>query len=67
MISFHTEKDILEFNAEREINADVELYQYIAEELRDAVKVRDQMIRGLQDIIRKQTETLKLHGVEVDL
>lgn len=61
---FHSESDLLEFNAERELNASIELYQYIAEELRDAVKARDRMIAGLQEIIRKQTEKLQLHGIE---
>lgn len=65
MNTFHSESDLLEFNAERELNASVELYQYIAEELRDAVKARDRMIAGLQEIIKKQNEQLQLHGIEV--
>jgi hypothetical protein len=65
---YHSEGDMLAFNAEREIDeGDVELYKYIAEELRDAVKIRDKMISGLQEIIKKQNEQLQLHGIEVKL
>lgn len=67
MNTLHSEEDILEFNAEREANANVEIYKYISDELRDAVQARNKMICGLQEIIRKQTELLKLHGIEVNL
>jgi len=57
------------FNAQREIEwddvrDDVELLRYIIRELREDVKERDAMIGKLQEIIKRQQETLKLHGLE---
>jgi hypothetical protein len=59
------------FNAEREIDwddvrNDEELLRYIIRELREDVKERDAMISRLQEVIRRQQETLKLHGLEND-
>ena len=56
-------------NAQREIEwddvrDDVELLRYIIRELREDVKERDAMIGKLQEIIKRQQETLKLHGLE---
>jgi|DEB0MinimDraft_10_1074344.scaffolds.fasta_scaffold06122_3 hypothetical protein len=57
------------FNAQRElewddVRDDVELLRYIIRELREDVKERDAMIGKLQEIIKRQQETLKLHGLE---
>lgn len=59
------------FNAEREIDwedvrDDEELLRYIIRELREDVKERDAMITRLQEVIKRQQETLKLHGLEYD-
>lgn len=59
------------FNAEREIDwedvrNDEELLRYIIRELREDVKERDAMITRLQEVIKRQQETLKLHGLEYD-
>lgn len=57
------------FNAGREVEWDdvrdnVELLRYIIRELRDGVRERGEMIGKLQEIIKRQQETLKLHGLE---
>ena len=57
------------FNAQRElewddVRDDVELLRYIIRELREDVKERDAMIGKLQEIIKRQQEILKLHGLE---
>lgn len=59
------------FNAEREVDwedvrDDEELLRYIIRELREDVTERNAMISKLQEVIKRQQETLKLHGLEHD-
>ena len=63
------EDDLNIFNAKRELDDTAytrEIYEYIINELKDDVLQRNKMIAGLQGIIKKQQETMKLHGLEIE-